>query len=328
MIRLAWPLLAAVVVAALMLPFGIHEQLLTAAITALQLIYLAQCWNIVAGYAGQFSLGHSVFLGIGAYTSTALFLTFGVSPWLGAIAGAALAAVAGVALGALAFRYRVKGVFFAVLTLGSMEVLRGIVPNLDFIGGANGLFIPAADAPYDMLFNDRRPYYWIALAMVVFMTVLTALMERSKFGQYLLAIREDEDAAEASGVNAFRSKLMAVALSAALTAFGGTFYAQFMLYIAPDTTFVFEHQLNMMLGTMVGGTGTVAGPIVGSAVFSIIAEALRHLPLGESIRIEPISQIIYACILMSMMLVLPGGLVSLVRRNRRLSAMAVQGDTG
>ena len=147
MTRLAWPLLAAVVVAALMLPFGIHEQLLTAAITALQLIYLAQCWNIVAGYAGHFSLGHSVFLGIGAYTSTALFLTFGVSPWLGAIAGAALAAVAGVALGALAFRYRVKGVFFAVLTLGSMEVLRGIVPNLDFIGGANGLFIPAADAP-------------------------------------------------------------------------------------------------------------------------------------------------------------------------------------
>jgi len=328
MTRLAWPLLAALVVAALMLPFGIHEQLLTAAITALQLIYLAQCWNIVAGYAGQFSLGHSVFLGIGAYTSTVLFLTFGVSPWLGAIAGAALAAVAGVALGALAFRYRVRGVFFAVLTLGSMEVVRGIVPNLDAIGGANGLFIPMADAPYNMLFNDRRPYYWIALAMVVLMAVLTAVMERSKFGQYLLAIREDEDAAEASGVNAFRSKLMAVALSAALTAFGGTFYAQFMLYIAPDTTFVFEHQLNMMLGTMVGGTGTVAGPIVGSAVFSVIAEALRHLPLGENIRIEPVSQIVYASILMIMMLVLPGGLVSLVRRNRRLSAMAVQGDTG
>jgi branched-chain amino acid transport system permease protein len=326
--RLAWPLLVVLVAAALMLPFGIHEELLTAAITALQLIYLAQCWNIVAGYAGQFSLGHSVFVGIGAYTSTTLFLTFGVSPWLGAIAGAALAAVGGVVLGALAFRYRVKGVFFAVLTLGSMEVMRSIVPNVAAVGGATGLFIPAADAPYNMLFDDRRPYYWIALAMVVAMTLLTSLMERSKFGQYLLAIREDEDAAEASGVDAFRSKLTATALSAALTALGGTFYAQFMLYISPETTFVFEHQLNMMLGAMVGGIGTVAGPIVGSAVFSVVAEALRHLPLGESVRIEPISQIVYAAVLMIMMLVLPGGIVSLVRRNRRLSAMAVQGNTG
>jgi branched-chain amino acid transport system permease protein len=327
MSRLAWPLVVAVIVAALMLPFGINEQLLTAAITALELIYLAQCWNIVAGYAGLFSLGHSLFFGIGAYASTVLLLNFGVSPWLGAIGGAALSALAGVVLGALAFRYRVKGVFFAVLTLGSVEVVRGIVQNWDAIGAASGLFISMADAPHNMLFLDRRPYYWIALAMVVLMTVLTALMERSKFGQYLLAIREDEDAAEAAGVDAFRSKLKAIALSAALTAFGGTFYAQFMLYISPDTTFVFEHQLNMMLGTMVGGAGTVAGPIVGSAVFSVIAESLRHLPLGEG-RIEPISQIAYAIILMVVMMILPGGLVSLVRRSRRLSAVAVQGETG
>jgi branched-chain amino acid transport system permease protein len=327
MSRLAWPLLVAVIVAALMLPFGINEQLLTAAITALELIYLAQCWNIVAGYAGLFSLGHSLFFGIGAYASTVLLLTFGISPWFGAIGGAALSALAGVVLGALAFRYRVKGVFFAVLTLGSVEVVRGIVQNWDAIGAASGLFIPMADAPHNMLFFDRRPYYWIALAMVVFMTVLTAVIERSKFGQYLLAIREDEDAAEAAGVDAFRSKLAAIALSAALTALGGTFYAQFMLYISPDTTFVFEHQLNMMLGTMVGGAGTVAGPIVGSAVFSVIAESLRHLPLGEG-RIEPISQIAYAIILMVVMMILPGGLVSLVRRRRRLSAVAVQGETG
>ncbi len=309
-------------------PAVANEQLLTAGITALEMVYLAQCWNLLAGYAGQFSLGHSLFIGIGAYASTLLFQNARISPWLGSLIGASLSAAVGTVFGALAFRYRVKGIFFAVLTLGSVEVARGIAQNWDYIGGTNGIFLSMADAPFNMLFLDHRPYYWIILAMVLGMVVLSATLEQSKLGQSLLAIKENEDAAEAAGVDAFRYKLIALALSAALTSLGGTFYAQFLLYISPDTTFVFEHQLEMMLGTMVGGAGTVIGPVIGSAVFSLVAEALRHLPLAEDSRVDSAAQMVYAVTLIVLMLRLPGGLVSLVRRRGRLSSVAIQADSG
>jgi len=280
--------------------------------------YMALAWNIAAGYAGQFSLGHSVFYGIGAYTSTMLFLKLGLTPWLGMLAGAALAALAGTLLALVAFRYKVRGIFFALVTLGAMEVARGLADNWEYIKGPVGILLTMKQDPANFFFLQRTPYYYVALVMVVALVLITRAVARSRLGQYFLAVREDEAAAEASGVDTYRVKILAIALSAALTACAGTFYAQFYLYISPDTVMVFEPQLAMMLGTMVGGAGTVLGPVLGSLLFSGIGEALRNLPFENTRQIVTASKMLYAVLLIVIVSYLPGGLVSL-RLGRRVA---------
>jgi branched-chain amino acid transport system permease protein len=298
------------------LPLYVDKHLLSVAIITLQMCYMAQCWNIATGYAGQFSLGHSVFFGIGGYTSTLLFVKLGVTPWLGMFAGAALAGIAGTFIALLVFRYQVRGIYFAVLTLGAMFVAKGVADNWEFIGGPVGVLITFRDDPANFLFLDREPYYFIILAMVIVMIFVTWMIERSKFGQYLIAVREDEEAAEASGVDTYKFKTVALAVSGALTAFAGTFYAQLYVYISPETMLSFEPQLNMMLGTMVGGAGTIAGPILGSIVMGTIAEALRNLPFEESRQVVSASKMIYGVLLMVIVIYFPRGLVGLFSRWR------------
>ena len=313
-------LAAGVVIVVFLLSFpGIvsSDQFVTAAIIGLLAIYMVQCWNLAAGYAGLFSLGHSVFVGIGAYTSTMLFTNAGISPWIGAFVGVGLAAAIGALMALVAFLYRIRGVAFAILTLGSMEVAKGLADNWDWISGSVGINLVLADDPGNMLFLSRTPYYYIILACVLALTAVTWRMEHSRFGQYLLAIREDEDAAEASGVDVRRYKILAMALSAGLTALSGTFYAQFYLYISPDTLFVFDHQLSMMLGAMVGGAGTILGPIIGSSVFSTIAELLRNLPFAESHYINSATKMFYSAVLIIVMIYLPGGILSIVSSRMR-----------
>jgi branched-chain amino acid transport system permease protein len=315
--RFGWVGLAALGVLALLLPSVASKHILTAAIVALQMSYLAQCWNIAAGYAGQFSLGHSVFLGIGGYTSTMLFVSLGLTPWLGMFAGALLAGLVGVLLALIVYRYNIRGVFFAVVTLGSMEVARGLAENWDFIKGPVGIVLTLQDAPGDFLFLSRVPFYYVSLAMVVLAALGTRWIEASRLGQYLLAIREDEEAAEASGIDTHRYKVVAIGLSAFAIAFAGTFYAQFYLYISPGNLFSFEPQLNMMLGAMVGGAGTAGGPILGAVLFSAIGEALRNLPFGEPRQIAILSKMIYAVLLILIVMYLPGGLIRLFKRSAR-----------
>lgn len=285
--------------------------MLTASIVALHMAYMALAWNIAAGYAGQFSLGHSVFYGIGAYTSTMLFLKLGLTPWLGMLGGALLAALAGTLLSLVAFRYKVRGIFFALVTLGAMEVARGLADNWDYVKGPVGILLTMKQDPANFFFLRRAPYYYVALVMVLVLVLVTRALARSRLGQYFLAVREDEAAAEASGVDTYRVKIVAIALSAALTACAGTFYAQFYLYISPDTVMVFEPQLAMMLGTMVGGAGTVLGPVLGSLLFSGIGEALRNLPFENTRQIVTASKMMYAVLLVVIVTYLPGGLVSL-----------------
>lgn len=312
---LAWGGLAVAAAAALPLVAGQH--LLTAMIVALHMSYMALAWNLAAGYAGQFSLGHSLFFGIGAYTSTMLYLLLGLTPWVGMLAGGALAGLCGVVLALVVYRYNVKGIFFALVTLGAMEVAKGVADNWEFIKGPVGILLTMRDAPGDFFFLRREPYYYVALAMVVGMVALTLLLERSRLGQHFLAVREDEQAAEASGVDAYRTKTVAIGLSAALTAFAGTFYAQFYLYVSPETVLIFEPQLNMMLGAMVGGAGTALGPVLGSMLFSGLGEALRNLPFENTRVVVIISKLVYAALLIVVVLYLPGGLISLRWRRRR-----------
>lgn len=273
-------------------------------------------WNLASGYAGVFSLGHHVFFGVGAYTSTMLFLKAGVTPWLGAGAAATMAAAFATAVALIAFRYRLTGVFFGLTTLALGEVARSLAAGWDWIGGPVGLLIPVKNDPANLVFTDRLPYFYIALALLLGFLVITWLVERSKFGYYLKAIREDENAAEASGVDSYRYKTAVMALSAALTGVMGTFYAQFMLFIAPDVVFQFDVMLNMMLGVMVGGPGTLLGPLVGSGLFGLLGELLRNLPFKASTQLASGSKVIYAIALILVSLYLPTGLVGLNLRRR------------
>jgi branched-chain amino acid transport system permease protein len=305
----------AVLVAAAALPLVAGQHLLTAMIVALHAAFMALAWNVAAGYAGQFSLGHSLFYGIGAYASTVLYLRLGLTPWAGMFAGAALAGVVGILLALGVYRYNVYGIFFALVTLGAAEVAKGLADNWDFIKGPVGILLTMQHAPGDFFFLRREPYYFVALAMLVAMILISLLLERSPLGQYFLAVREDEQAAEASGVNTYRYKTIAIGLSAALTAFAGSFYAQFYLYISPETVFTFEPQLTMMLGTMVGGAGTAFGPVIGAMLFSGLGEALRNLPFFESTRRVVIgSKMVYAVLLIVVLIYLPGGLITLGRK--------------
>ncbi len=305
----------AVLVAAAALPLVAGQHLLTAMIVALHAAFMALAWNVAAGYAGQFSLGHSLFYGIGAYASTVLYLRLGLTPWAGMFAGAALAGVVGVLLALGVYRYNVHGIFFALVTLGAAEVAKGLADNWDFIKGPVGILLTMQHAPGDFFFLRREPYYFVALVMLVAMILISLLLERSPLGQYFLAVREDEEAAEASGVNTYRYKTIAIGLSAALTAFAGSFYAQFYLYISPETVFIFEPQLTMMLGTMVGGAGTAFGPVIGAMLFSGLGEALRNLPFIESTRQLVIgSKMVYAVLLIVVLIYLPGGLITLGRK--------------
>ena len=305
---------AAVLVAAAALPVVAGQHVLTAMIVALHAAFMALAWNVAAGYAGQFSLGHSLFFGIGAYASTVLYVRLGLTPWAGMFAGAALAGVVGVLLALGVYRYNVRGIFFALVTLGAAEVAKGLADNWDFIKGPVGILLTMRHAPGDFFFLRREPYYYVALAMLVAMVAISLLLERSPLGQYFLAVREDEQAAEASGVDTYRCKTVAIGLSAALTAFAGSFYAQFYLYISPDTVFVFEPQLTMMLGTMVGGAGTALGPVIGSMLFSGLGEALRNLPFENTRQVVIGSKMVYAVLLIVVLIYLPGGLITLGRR--------------
>jgi len=313
--RLALGLAALAAAAAAPLVAGQH--LLTAFIVALHAAYMALAWNVAAGYAGQFSLGHSLFYGIGAYASTMLYLKLGLTPWAGMFAGAVLAGLVGVALALGVYRYNVRGIFFALVTLGAAEVAKGLADNWDWIKGPVGILLTMKNAPGEFFFLRREPYYYVALAMVVAMILISLRLERSRLGQYFLAVREDEAAAEASGVDTHRAKTVAIGLSAALTAFAGSFYAQFYLYISPDTVLVFEPQLTMMLGTMVGGAGTALGPVLGSVLFSGLGEALRNLPFENTRQVVIGSKLVYAILLIVILIYLPGGLITLGRRSRR-----------
>jgi len=243
--------------------------------------YLAQSWNILGGFAGQLSLGHAAFFGIGAYASTLLFVRFGVSPWIGMMVGMATAGTFGLFVGFVSFHYRLAGPFFTLATIAFAELVRLSALHLEFTGGSMGILIPLqGDSFWQFQFSGKAPYYYISLAMLVGVTALIWWIARSRIGYYLHAIRQDEDAAEAIGIDTRRYKLIAVTLSAALTGAGGTFYAQYTQYIVPDDILTVGVSVEIILRAIIGGSGTVYGPVVGSFILTPVAEATRVLFSG------------------------------------------------
>jgi branched-chain amino acid transport system permease protein len=297
----------------LVVPPWLPPYFLEILISVLLFAYLGSAWNILGGYAGQFSFGHAAYFGIGAYTSTLLFLRLGVSPWLGMVAGGGLAAVFGLAAGYLSFRYGLRGPYFSLVTLAFAEMLRVIAVNTKAVGSSLGLVIPSREAaPLSFVFGGKLPYYYVILAMALGAVWITRRLERSKLGYSLRAIRENEDAAEAAGVDALGMKLRAMALSSFLTALGGTFYAQYFAYIDPTITFGPAVSIQGLLQAIVGGAGTVLGPLLGSFVLTPISELSRAAIRGRA----GVDVMVYGLVLILVISFLPNGLMGWVRRRR------------
>jgi len=274
--------------------------------------FLGQAWNIVGGYAGQLSVGHAAFVGVGGYTATMLATSVGLTPWLGMFVGAALAALLGAIIGYLGFRFGLRGFYFVLLTVAFAEICRVAVSNVDALGGPLGLYITFTGDPSQFQFQDARVYYYIALALLLVATAIAWAIGRRRFGIYLAAIREDETAAEASGVNAFRYKMLAMVVSSFLTGLGGTFYAFYLFSLQPNSLFGIPLSVEIIIRPIVGGAGTLAGPILGSFILTPLAE-LSRLYLGGG-GLHGAHLIAYGVLLIGVVLFLPEGAYPRLRR--------------
>jgi len=267
--------------------------------------YLGQAWNIVGGYAGQLSTGHAAFVGVGAYTSAMLSIHWGLTPWIGMFVGGLLAGALGAVIGYLGFRFGLRGFYFVLLTVAFAEVCRIVASNTDALGGALGLYITFTGDARQFQFQDPRAHYYVALVLMLLATGITWTVERRKFGTYLNAIREDETAAEALGVNAFRYKMQAMVLSSFLTGLGGTFYAFYLLSLQPGSVFGIPLSVEIILRPIVGGAGTLLGPIIGSFILTPLGEVSRHY-FGQ-LGYHGAHLIVYGALLIAVVLFLPQG---------------------
>jgi branched-chain amino acid transport system permease protein len=307
-------LLALLLLAAFVLPLFAGEYYIHIGVLVLFYAYMAVAWNILGGYAGQHSLGHALFMGIGAYTSTYLFTVMGLTPWLGMWLGGALAGIAGGFVGYLCFRYGLKGPYFALVTIAMAEAAVYLANNITAIGGAQGLEVAwTGNAPQLMQFDGKTGYYYVILVMTVLAVWLSSWLIRRRFGYQLVSVRENEDAAEALGVNTLRVKIQATAISAILTAMGGTFFAQYFTYINPRNVFGEGPSIQILLFAIIGGLGTVWGPVVGALVLVPVAEMSKSL-LGGSFAGAHI--LLYGTVLVLVMLFMPNGIMGIYEKIR------------
>jgi branched-chain amino acid transport system permease protein len=315
--RLALGLLVAALLAA---PLVVGDYLVSVLIVVLFAAYLGQAWNIMMGFAGQLSIGHALYFGLGAYAGAALFVHFGVPPWLGMPVAAALAGLAGAAIGALGFRFGVQGVYFALLTIAFAEFTRILFDHFAWVGGSAGFFLPVANRASDDLVNLRGSpamFYYLLLAMVLAALLLCRVLLRRRVGYYWLAIREDQEAAQAAGIPVFRYKVLAVAASAALTSLGGVVYAFYANNLYPEPVFAVGRSVEIMLAPIIGGLGTLIGPILGAFVLTFLGEALTAAT--SDVRIDGVKQLLYGLILLAIVAAQPAGLWPWLRARLRLA---------
>ena len=265
---------------------------------------VAGAWNISCGYAGALSLGHTAFFGIGAYVSTILFLKFGITPWIGMVAGGFLAIFFALMLGYLSFR--LHGPFFVLSTVAFAEVLRIISIHWRSVtGGSEGLSIPFNPNWVTFILQNRLQYVYVAIGLLLIVFLISCWIERSRFGYQLMAMREDEEAAESLGINTLWLKIMAISISAFLTALGGTFYAQYIMYIEPHNVLGLDFSVQVALISIIGGMGKAFGPIFGSLFITPLSQLLRGWFGGGYIGLH---FIIYGMILIIVVIFIPEGI--------------------
>jgi branched-chain amino acid transport system permease protein len=281
-------------------------------VMALFYAFIGQSWNISGGFAGQLSFGHVAFFGVGAYASTIMQLRFGWSPWLGLPVSALAGALVGGVIAVLSFRAGLKGSYFALITLAFAEVLRIVTNSVSFTGGGLGLLIPMKASATNFQFAERIGFYFVILMLAALSVALAEWLRRSRFGAQLAAIRENEDSAKALGINVFREKVKVMLLSGAISGMGGCFFAQYFLYIDPLVVFGVDKSVEMLLVSMIGGAGTVYGPLVGALLLASISDITRVLT-----QVQGLSLVLYGSLLVVIIAYLPNGLIDLFKRRRK-----------
>jgi branched-chain amino acid transport system permease protein len=305
-------LLFALMAVAALVPFALTSQyLVSLAMLTVFSAFLGQAWNLSGGFGGLISFGHSLFFGLGGYVAALFATRWGISPWLALPTAALVGGLAGAVVGFAAFRAGLRGAYFALVTLAFAEAFRVLATALAFTGGGQGINLPLRMGFWNFQFADRRASYAIALALLLLATGCALWLRRSRFGARLVAIRENEDAARALGVDVVRTKTAALALSGAVTALGGVVYCQTYLFIDPEIGFGVERSVEMLLVAMIGGAGTVWGPIFGAVALHAVADTARAW-----IQTPGFAPMLYGVVLLLIIAVLPGGLASLRRRRK------------
>lgn len=292
----------------LLSPQFLSSYRLNLVITILTSAYFAQCWNLMSGFTGQFSFGHAAFYGIGAYTSSILFVDYGINPWLGLLIGMLFSGIVAAIIGYLSFHYNLKGDYFALATMAFCEIFRVIFKNTKALHAAAGVSITYSKDIKLMQFGSKEGFLYVAFIMLALITFGLYKIRRTKMGLYFVAIRENEDAARALGINAFKYKMIALVASAMLSAVAGTFYAQYYLYIDPTIAFGNTVSVSAITPCIIGGTGTVFGPIIGAAIIEPISEFTNALLSGYI----GMNMVVYGLILVVVIIVMPNGVVGLV----------------
>lgn len=298
----------AVVVLALVAPvLSIYAQHIFVLVALYGSVALA--WNILGGMAGQMSLGHALFVGAGAYASTALYLNLGISPWIGLIVAAAIGGALGAGMGYTVFRRKLSGVYFALITLAVAEMALHIVSNVAGLGGANGLAIPSKPNFANFQFGSKLGFCYAALGVLTAVSAIILAIDRSRLGYVFLAIRENERSAAALGIDVVQGKVTAAAISGALAAMVGPVYANYVLFIDPESVLGVPLSIDALLFAFVGGLGSLFGPLLGAVVLVPLTELLRSMLGG---RLAGVHLIVYGVILILVMRLAPRGLWGLL----------------
>ena len=292
-------------------PWVAGPYLLSVLVLALYYAYVGQAWNVMMGFAGQLSLGHALYVGLGAYVSAALYVHGGIGPWAGAPIAAAVAALAGAAIGFLAFRFGIGGVYFALLTIAFAEFTRIGVEHIDWLGGAGGLFLPVVERGQLDIVDLRggpRLFYYVLLALGIASLWLCRALRTSRIGYYWLAIREDPDAARSLGIDLFKYRVLAAAISAAMASLAGVIAAFYYNSLTPADSFGAAKSIEIILGPLVGGLGTLVGPILGAFVLTGLSEGLRALLDATGHQVPGATQLFYGIVLLLVIKYLPNGI--------------------
>ncbi len=305
-------LLAAVFVILLLLPLFLDNYALGIFVMIFYWAYVGQSWNVLTGYTGHISLGHALYIGIGAYATTYLAQTFGLTPWIGMLAGGIIAAVIALFLGFLGFRFGLRGVYFVIMTIAFAEITRLIVSHVEALGSFSGIFLDFSPSFWNFQFRGNIPYYYISLGFVTASLIAVRILEISRVGRFMVAIREDEEAAQSLGVNTFKYNMIAIAISAFMTALAGAFYANYIFYLHPNSLFGMGLSIELILRPIVGGLGTLFGPLIGSFFLTPLSEISRaYLTRGG---LEGLHLILYGIIAILVVLFMPKGIIVYVKR--------------
>jgi branched-chain amino acid transport system permease protein len=312
-----WPIAAVVAVLAVVPFVTASNVVMNFLITTLLIALVGQGWNLLGGYGGQYSFGHAAFFGTAAYTTAILQVQYGINAWLGLFAGIFAGSLVGAIIGVLCFRSGLRGSYFSLVTLAFAEVLRIVSSVTPITGAGVGTLINLDLRPEAFQFQSRVPFYWIVLTLVALSLVAVRATENSRFGAYLIAIRENEDAASALGINTFAVKLAAITLSAAITAAAGCFYAQYFLFIDAAIAYGPWISIDALLAPIVGGAGTLFASLLGALVIKALGESTKLLT-GDA---PGLDLAIYGVVLIAVVGFAPRGvagvLTALFRRSLR-----------